>query len=110
MLIRDKQKEMNSSADRCAQLLAESLREQNVFIAGCAYFSNLLCILQNSFGIGINENIKDFKKGLNLLNPDLLAPCRSFCLLMDSLRSFAALLEICLLYGTEVHSAGIHVR
>lgn len=73
-----------------------------MFIYACAYFSNLLCIVRKSFGIGINEKIKDFRKGLNLLNPGLCgSPCRSFCLLIDSLRCFAAL-EICLLYGTPL--------
>lgn len=81
-----------------------------MFIAACAYLSNLLCIW-NNFGVGINKKIKDFKKGLNLLNPGLLgSPCRIFCLFIDSLRCFAELLEICLLYDTEVHSTGIPVR
>lgn len=89
MLIRDKQQETNSCADRCAQLLAESLRGQNVFPAAWAYFSNLLCIVWNNFDIGINWKIKDFRKGLNLLNPGLLgSPCRSCYLLIDSLRRF----------------------
>lgn len=82
-----------------------------MFIAACAYFSNLSCIVWNSFGIGINEKRKDFRKGLNILNPGLLgSPCRCFCLLIDSLRCFAASLGICLFYGSEVHSTGIHVR
>lgn len=81
-----------------------------MFIDACAYFSNSLCIVWNSFGIGINEKITDFRKGLNLLNPGLLgSPCRSSCLLIDSLRCFAAL-EICLLYGTVVYSTGIYLR
>lgn len=77
-----------------------------MFTAVCAYFNNLLPIAWNSFGIGIEDKTKDCRKSLSPLNLcGLGSPCsRSFCLLIDNLRCFAALLEICLLCSIALHS------
>lgn len=77
-----------------------------MFIAASAYFYDLLPIVWNSFGIGKAGKTNDCRKGLNPLNLGVLgSPCsRSFRLLIDDLRCFAASLEICLLFSIAVHS------